>query len=76
MERYMQQILATGYIKKTKKLKDNKHLMQKLIQYEGKLKIQNKEIVIQIFSEDENLKQKEIYVKLSHNIADNIYGML
>ena len=69
----MEQTLASGYIKKVGKLKPNKHIKEEITEYEGTLKVQDKEVTVNIFN-DKN--DNEIFVKISHKVKDSLYGML
>ena len=72
----MEQTLASGYIKKADKLKSNQSIKEEVIQYTGELKIQDKKIQVDIYSNEESLSGKEIFVKLSHRVQDKLYGMI
>ena len=72
----MLQEIAKGYIQREKKLKKNIHIEEKVARFKGKLKVDKKSITVEVFSNDSNLQDKEIFIKLSNEVADNVYGML
>ena len=61
----MQQQIARGYIKKTKTIEHKDSVTNRFVAYKGELEIDNKDIIVEVYSEDENLKEEEIFVKLS-----------
>ena len=72
----MLQEIAKGYIKKQKKLRNHEYIKQEVAQYEGNLKIGDKQIVVEVFTKDVKLEDGEIFVKLSTKIRDSLYGAI
>ena len=68
--------IAKGYIKKHKKLRNNEHIKQEVAQYEGNLKIGDKQIVVEVFTKDVKFEDSEIFVKLSSKVRDSLYGAI
>ena len=61
----MLQTITSGYIKKGKKLNRNSSITQEIAKYKGKLKIDNKEIIVELYSKDSNFTDKELFIKIS-----------
>ena len=73
----MLQELAKGYIKKSKKLQDNRNVTNLIAQYKGNLKLKNKELVVEVYGSNQELNDKQIFIKISKEVSDKeIYGML
>ena len=72
----MLQTITSGYIKKDKKLNNNANITQEIAKYKGKLKVNNKEIVVELYSKDKNFTDKELFIKISKETTDKIYGIL
>ncbi len=73
----MLQEIAKGYIKKSKKLQHNRNLTDLVAQYKGNLKINNKELVVEVYGSNEELNDKQIFIKISKELPDkDIYGIL
>ena len=72
----MLQTIASGYIKRSKKLPKNRNITEQVAQYTGDLKLGKKQIMIEIYTGDENIKDKQIFIKLSQNVNDDIYGII
>ena len=69
--------LAKGYIKKTKKLQNNENLTDLVAQYKGNIRLNNKQLVVEVYGSNQELNDKQIFVKISKEIADKeIYGIL
>ena len=67
----MKQSFARGYIKKSKTIKHKDSKSNRFVAYSGVLKVKDKDVIIDVYSEDENLKDEEIYVKLS--VDNNVF---
>jgi len=61
----MEQSIARGYIKKVKSIKDKRSITNRFAAYKGILDINKKEIIVEVYSDDEDFKSDEIFVKLS-----------
>ena len=72
----MLQTITSGYIKKDKKLNNKANITQEIAKYKGKLKVNNKEIVVELYSKDKNFTDKELFIKISKETTDKIYGIL
>lgn len=72
----MLQTLTKGYITKSKKLRKNKSITEKIAQYQGELTINKKKIVVEVYTDEDNLKDKQIFIKISKAVTDDIYGVL
>jgi hypothetical protein len=64
----MQQQIARGYIKKAKTITHKDSITNRFVAYKGHLNVDKKDIIVEVYSEDENLKDEEIFVKLSVEI--------
>ena len=65
----MQQQIARGYIKRAKTNVNKDSITNRFVAYKGKLNIDKKDIIVEVYSEDDNLKDKEIFVKLSIDVG-------
>ena len=65
----MQQQIARGYIKRAKTIVNKESITNRFVAYKGKLNIDKKDIIVEVYSEDDNLKDKEIFVKLSIDVG-------
>ena len=61
----MKTAIASGYLKKTKDILNSESITNKFAGYEGELKVDKKKILVQVYSDSENFKNKEIFVRLS-----------
>ena len=61
----MKQAIARGYIKKVKAIKDNKSVSQRFAAYTGELQLDGQDITVEVFTDNENFKNKELFIKLS-----------
>ena len=61
----MKQSIARGYIKKTKDITNHKSITNNTAAYKGTLKIGKENIIVEVYSDEENFKNQEIFVKLS-----------
>ena len=61
----MKTAIASGYLKKTKDILNSESITNKLAVYEGELKVDKKKILVQVYSDSENFKNKVIFVRLS-----------
>ena len=65
----MLQTLTKGYITKSKKLRKNKSITEKIAQYQGELTINKKKIVVEVYTDEDNLKDKQIFIKSIYHIS-------
>ena len=72
----MKQAIARGYIKKVKAIKDNKSVSQRFAAYTGELQLDGQDITVEVFTDNENFKNKELFIKLSIDDGINISNML
>jgi len=72
----MKHILARGYIKKVKSIKDNKSITNRFAAYEGNVRLDKKDILVEVFTDNENFKSDEVFVKLSVDTGVDISSML
>ena len=70
----MKQSFAKGYIKKSKTINHKDSITNRFVAYEGTLKIKDKDVIVEVYSENKNLKDEEIFVKLS--IDNNVFRSL
>lgn len=64
----MQQQIARGYIKRVKTIKHKDSITNRFVAYKGKLEIDKKDVIVEVYSDDEDFKSNEIFVKLSVEI--------
>tara|TARA_R100000781_G_C4041418_1_gene114121 strand:+ start:376 stop:588 length:213 start_codon:yes stop_codon:yes gene_type:complete len=64
----MQQQIARGYIKKAKTIKHKDSITNRFVAYKGQLQVDKKDVIVEVYSEDDNLKDDEIFIKLSVEI--------
>jgi len=72
----MKHVLARGYIKKSKDIAKNESVTNRFAAYEGELRFDNKNILVEVFTDNENFKNKELFVKLSVDTGLSIENML
>tara|TARA_R100001443_G_scaffold103928_1_gene112418 strand:- start:759 stop:977 length:219 start_codon:yes stop_codon:yes gene_type:complete len=72
----MKHVLARGYIKKSKDITNNKSVTNRFAAYTGELRFDSKNILVEVFTDNENFKNKELFVKLSVDTGVNIENML
>ena len=61
----MKTAIASGYLKKTKDILNSESITNKFAGFEGELKVDKKKILVQVYSDSENFKNKVIFVRLS-----------
>ena len=61
----MKQSIAKGYIKKVKSISDERSITNKFAAYKGNLTIDKNDIIVEIYTTNENFQDKEVFVKLS-----------
>ena len=64
----MQQQIARGYIKRVKTIKHKDSITNRFVAYKWKLDIDKKDVIVEVYSDDEDFKSNEIFVKLSVEI--------
>ena len=72
----MKQAIARGYIQKVKGIRDNKSITHRFAAYTGELKLDGKDIIVEVFTDSENFKNKELFIKLSVDNGIDISKML
>ena len=68
----MKTTIASGYIKKTKAIKDKQSITNGFAAYEGDIVYDKQKILVQVYSDSENFKNKEVFVRLSIDAPFNI----
>ena len=61
----MKTTIGSGYIKKNKDITHAESITNRFAGYEGELTVDKKQILVQVYSDNENFKNKEIFVRLS-----------
>ena len=60
----MKTAIASGYIQKTKDIEHKESVTNRFAGYEGEVKLDKKNITVQVYSDSNNFKTKEIFVRL------------
>mgnify|MGYP003132352281 CR=1 FL=1 len=68
----MKTVIASGYIKKSKDITHKESITNRFAGYEGELKIDKKKVLVQVYSDNENFKNKEVFVRLSVDTGLNL----
>lgn len=72
----MKHILARGYIKKAKDIINSDSVTNRFAAYEGELQLDKKNILVEVFTDNENFKNNELFVKLSVDTGVDISKMI
>ena len=66
----MQTHIARGYIEKVKDIKHSESVTNNFAAFKGNLKIGKEDVIVEVYSDADNFKTNEIFIKLSTPVVN------